>query len=81
MQLSRRHYIMSMIRHPLGHPLGHRASGEHGKPFVRGFEGAARMSGPWPGTFPTELVFEVFKYLPQVDLARACRVNRYCIHR
>src|ERR1700738_288952 len=34
---------------------------------------------PWPADLPTELVFEVFKYLSQSDLARACRVNQFCI--
>jgi hypothetical protein len=39
---------------------------------------APRMSVPWPEEFPTELLFEILKYLPQGDLARACRVNKYC---
>ena len=38
---------------------------------------ATRVS--WPVDLPTEVVFEIFKYLPQPDLARACRVSRYCI--
>jgi hypothetical protein len=37
-----------------------------------------RMVVPWPVDFPTELVFEVFKYLRQSDLASACLVNKFC---
>jgi len=33
----------------------------------------------WPVDLPTELVFEIFRYLPQADLARACRVSQYCM--
>jgi hypothetical protein len=47
-------------------------------PLLLSLRSAARMSVPWPKEFPTELVFEVFKYLPQADLARACLVSRYC---
>ena len=57
----------------------HRSYGEYGRPLMRNSEGATRMPLRWPETFPTELVFEVFKYLPQGDLANACRVSRYCI--
>jgi len=47
-------------------------------PLLLCLRGTTRMSVPWPKEFPTELVFEVFKYLPQADLARACLVSRYC---
>jgi hypothetical protein len=36
------------------------------------------MAVPWPDDFPVELYYHVFKYLPQADLARSCRVNTYC---
>lgn len=32
----------------------------------------------WLADLPTELVLEIFKYLPQSDLASVCRVSRYC---
>jgi hypothetical protein len=59
----------------------HRSYGEYRRSLIRNSEGAARMPPQWPEAFPTELVFEVFKYLPQGDLANACRVSRYCIQR
>lgn len=36
------------------------------------------MTVPWPVDLPVELYYHVFKYLPQADLARSCRVNTYC---
>lgn len=47
-------------------------------PLLLCLRGTTTMSVRWPNEFPTELVFEVFKYLPQADLARACLVSRYC---
>lgn len=32
----------------------------------------------WPANLPTEMIFAIFKFLPQADLARACRVCRSC---
>jgi hypothetical protein len=34
---------------------------------------------PWPVDFPTELVFAIFKYLSQAELANACLVSKYCM--
>ena len=40
----------------------------------------ARISqGGWSASLPTELVFAIFKYLPQADLATACLVCRACM--
>jgi hypothetical protein len=41
--------------------------------------GAVQTVVPWPREFPTELVFAIFKYLSQAELATACLVSKYCI--
>ena len=34
---------------------------------------------PWPVDFPTELIFAIFKYLSQAELANACLVSKSCM--
>lgn len=43
--------------------------------------GEQRTVVPWPADFPTELVFDIFKYLSQAELAKACLVSKYCMFR
>jgi len=50
----------------------------HSRP-VKLVRGRKPIIIPWPEEFPTELVFEIFKYFNQSDLAKACRVSKYCI--
>ena len=47
-------------------------------PLLLCLRSAGEMCVPWRKDFPAELVLQVFKYLSQTDLGRACLVSRYC---
>src|SRR5437762_6636402 len=76
-----------LARHPIMTPLPEVDTyGDYGRPIMRCCQRTTTTTAAqvakkrvlWPKEFPMELAFEVFKYLPQGDLARACRVSRYC---